>query len=112
MVHLLPLAAKDRGDLFQIAAPDILSNAAKQEINMIELKRFQLSLATNQSNAFDFERASLALLSMHQHRRVTVQSLPVPSEWRDPVPFRCDKLPDMSSPHEPSICDHWYIRGG
>jgi hypothetical protein len=92
MVHLLPLAANGRGDLFQIAAPDTLSNAAKQEIKMIELKRFQLPLATNQSNAFDFERASLALLSMHQHHRVTVRHLPVRSEWRDPVPFRCDTL--------------------
>ena len=59
---------------------------------MIELKRFQLPVATCQSNAFDFERASLALLSMHQHRRVTVQSLPVHSEWRDPLPLRCDTL--------------------
>lgn len=59
---------------------------------MIELKRFQLPVATCQSNAFDFERASLALLYIHQHRRVTVRSLPVHSEWRDPVPFRCDTL--------------------
>ena len=59
---------------------------------MIELKRFQLPLATNQSNAFDFERASLALLSMHQHHRVSVSCLPVRSEWRDSVPFRCDTL--------------------
>ena len=92
MVHLLPLAANGRGDLFQIAAPDTLSNAAKQEIKMIELKRFQLPVATCQSNAFDFERASLALLSMHQTHRVTVRSLPVHSEWRDPVPYRCDTL--------------------
>ena len=59
---------------------------------MIELKRFQLTLATSQSNAFDFERASVALLSMHQHHRVTVRSLPVRSEWRDPLPFRGDTL--------------------
>jgi hypothetical protein len=29
--HLLPLAANGRGDLFQIAAPDTSSKAAKQE---------------------------------------------------------------------------------
>jgi hypothetical protein len=78
--------------LFQIAAPDNTSKAAKQEIKMIELQRFQLPLATGRSNTFDFERASLALLAKHKHRRVGADSLKVTSEWRDPAIFRRDSI--------------------
>ncbi len=92
MVHLLPLVANGRGDLFRIAAPDTSSNAAKQEINMIKLKRFQLPVATCESTTFDFERASLALLARHQHRRVSVLSLPTSGEWRDPLIFRVNAV--------------------
>ena len=59
---------------------------------MIELQRFQLSLATGRSNTFDFERASLALLAKHKHRRVGADSLKVTSEWRDPAIFRRDSI--------------------
>lgn len=59
---------------------------------MVELKRFQLRLVKTHSNAFDFERASLALLSKHRSRRATVHSLQVRSEWRDPVSLRWDTL--------------------
>jgi hypothetical protein len=76
--------------LFQIAAPDTLSNAAKQEISMTELTRFQRRLIKFQSPAFNFERASVALLSSFKlHRRLA----PIPSmnsEWRDPPAFRID----------------------
>jgi hypothetical protein len=76
--------------LFQIAAPDMLSNAAKQEMVMSELTRFQIRQIRFQSPTFNFERASVALLSrLKQHRRfVTVP--PLGSEWRDPPGFRMD----------------------
>ena len=46
-----------------------MSNAAKQEIFMTELTRFQRRLIRFQSPAFNFERASVALLSsLKQHR--------------------------------------------
>ena len=35
---------------------------------MIQLRRFKLPVATRRPNAFDFERASLALLEQHQRR--------------------------------------------
>ncbi len=92
LVHQLRHAANGRGDLFQIAAPDITSKAAKQEIRMIEIKRFQLPLATGRSNAFDFERASVALLAKHKHKRGGTDSLKVTGEWCDPMIFRRDGI--------------------
>ena len=59
---------------------------------MIELQRFQLPLTTGRSNMFDFERASLALLAKHKHRRVGAYSLKVSSEWREPAIFRRDSI--------------------
>ncbi len=55
---------------------------------MIKLKRFQLPVAKCRTTAFDFERASLALLARHQHRRAIALSLPMTREWRDPVTHR------------------------
>jgi hypothetical protein len=55
---------------------------------MIELRRFQLQEPKCQSNAFDFERASVALLSMHQHRGDIVLNLQMRSECRDPATFQ------------------------
>jgi len=55
---------------------------------MTELKRFQRRLIKFQSPAFNFERASVALLSsFKQYRRLAI----IPStnsEWRDPTAFR------------------------
>jgi hypothetical protein len=48
----------------------LCQNAAKQEIKMIELRRFKLPVATPKLSAFDFERASLALLAQHKRRCV------------------------------------------
>ena len=59
---------------------------------MIELKRFKLPSAEGRSNAFDFERASVALLAKHKHKRGGTDSLKVPSEWCDPVIFRRDSI--------------------
>ena len=55
---------------------------------MIELKRYQLRAPTCPSNAFDFERASVALLSTYQHRGAIALSLPIPTDWRGPVSFQ------------------------
>ena len=66
LVRLLQTVAKGRGDLFQIAAPDTTSNAAKQEILMKELRKFSLLAATPRPQVFDFERASLVLLAGKQ----------------------------------------------
>lgn len=65
---------------------------------MTELTRFQRRLIPFQSPAFDFERASVALLSrLKQHRQVATPSFSVTfdvasvgSEWRDPPGFRMD----------------------
>jgi hypothetical protein len=46
-VARLPERRNSRGDLFQIAAPDGPSNAAKQEIKMTKLKKFQPLAATS-----------------------------------------------------------------
>jgi hypothetical protein len=73
------------GDLFQIAALDTPSNAAKQEIRMIELKKFQLRLVKSTFSAFNFEQASLALMTRYQRQSRTRAKLPIRSEWRDPV---------------------------
>ena len=59
---------------------------------MIELQRFQLPLATGRSNTFDFERASLALLAKHKHRRVSTDNLKVTREWCAPATFRRDSI--------------------
>jgi hypothetical protein len=97
--HLLLLAANVLGDLFQIAAPDTLSNTAKPEITMIELKRFQPPSAKCLSSAFDFERASLALLAARQHRGTPTASLSLASEWRDPATFRRHNLSQSGGQH-------------
>ena len=55
---------------------------------MIELRRFQLPLATRKSNAFDFERASLTLMAKHQHHGAVVVRAAKASVWLDPAPPR------------------------
>ena len=97
--HLLPQVVNGRGDLFQIAAPDNSSKAAKQEIRMIELRKFQLPASAGRSRAFDFERASLALLTRHQHRRTKADSLPVRRFSRDPGSFLCDTIGEQGANH-------------
>jgi len=55
---------------------------------MTELTRFQRRLIRFQSPGFNFERASVALISsFKQHRRLAI--IPsTDSEWRDPPAFR------------------------
>ena len=66
---------------------------------MTELTRFQRRLIKFQSPAFNFERASVALLSnLKQHRRLA----PIPSmnsEWRDPPAFRMDGAAGQGAHH-------------
>ncbi len=61
---------------------------------MTELTRFQRRLIRFQSPAFNFERASVALLSsLKQHRCLVTKASNVDSrggEWRDPLAFRFD----------------------
>ena len=55
---------------------------------MTELTRFARRLIKFQSPAFNFERASVALLaSFKQHRRLAIISS-MESEWRDPPAYR------------------------
>jgi hypothetical protein len=98
--HLPPAVANGWGDLFQIAAPDTLSKLAKQEIVMTELTQFQLRLIKRQSTAFDFERASLALLARHQrHHHSYAIHVPLRSEWRDPMVCRSTLIGSQGEPH-------------
>lgn len=55
---------------------------------MIELKQFRLGAVASQSNAFDFERASVALLARHKPHRTVAASVVLPLDWREPVSFR------------------------
>jgi len=57
---------------------------------VIQPKRFQLLLVMSQAAAFDFERASLALLARHQHRGATAVSLPAGGEWRNLATLRAN----------------------
>ena len=97
--HLLPQVVNGWGDLFQIAAPDTSSKAAKQEIRMIKLRKFQLPASTGKSSAFDFERASLALLTRHQHPWTKADSLPVPRSSRDSAAFLCKTIGEQGANH-------------
>ena len=45
---------------------------------MIELRRFKLPLARRQAIAYDFERASVALLARHKCRRTNEASVTLP----------------------------------
>lgn len=57
---------------------------------MTKLARFARRLIKFQSPAFNFERASVALLaSFKQHRRLAITPS-MESEWRDPPAFRID----------------------
>jgi hypothetical protein len=98
--HLPPVVANGWGDLHQIAAPDTLLKPAKQEIFMTELTQFQLRLIKSQSNAFNFERASVALLARHkcQHHSHEVH-VPLRSEWRDPTVCRPTLIGSQGEPH-------------
>ena len=55
---------------------------------MIELKQFRLGAVAPQSNAFDFERASVALLARYKPNRATAASGVLAREWRDLLNFR------------------------
>ena len=52
---------------------------------MIELKKFQLRLVKSASTVFNFEQASLALMTKCQRQSRTRAKLPIRSEWRDPA---------------------------
>ena len=57
---------------------------------MIELRQFKVSLARRQSIPFDFERASVALLSKHKYRGSNATGMASSREWRAPVVSRVD----------------------
>lgn len=89
------MSFNDRVDLFPLAAPDRLVKAAKPEIDMTELKRFQPRLVQLRAVPFDFERASVRLLTqLQQPRRRRVTQTDLSSEWRDPP-----HLTVWSTPH-------------
>lgn len=50
---------------------------------MTELQRFRPRLARRHFTPFNFERASIQLLSSLRNRRHSVTPLPLHSEWRD-----------------------------
>jgi hypothetical protein len=89
----------NRGDLFQIAAPDTLSNAAKQEISMTELTRFQRRLIKFQSPTFNFERASVALLSSFKKQHHLASSPAMDGESRNPLTFRMAEIASQGAYH-------------
>jgi hypothetical protein len=90
----------NRGDLFQIAAPDTLSNAAKQEISMIELVRFQRRLIQFQAPAFNFERASVALLSSFKKQHHLATGPAMDGESRNPLTFRMADIASQGACHD------------
>jgi len=70
---------------------------------MRELARFQRRLNHCQSVAFNFERASVALLCrlrQNHHQDVTVPVSPtLGSEWRDPARYRLVHRPHEGAQH-------------
>ncbi len=74
---------------------------------MTELTRFQRRLIRFQSPAFNFERASVALLSsLKQHRFLVTKAsnsdsvtVSPGSEWRDPPVFRIDAVARTGARH-------------
>jgi hypothetical protein len=66
---------------------------------MIELKRFQLPLATCRTNKFDFERASLALLAKHRNASVVADNLQLTTEWYDPTIFWHENIGSQGAHH-------------
>ncbi len=57
---------------------------------MTELTRFQRRLIKFQSPVFNFERASVALLSSFKQHRHLARAPLMSGEWRDPPAFRMD----------------------
>ena len=53
---------------------------------MIELRQFKLPLTTRRPNAFDFERASLALLAKHQSPGAVGPRRRTASALHEPMP--------------------------
>ena len=54
---------------------------------MIELKRFQHSLAIGRSKVFDFERASLDMLAKRKHQGAIAYGSPSPCKGLDLIPL-------------------------
>lgn len=58
---------------------------------MTELKVFRPRLASDQVSSFDFNRASIALISDGKRnfvKRTVLASVPLSSEWHDPASLR------------------------
>ncbi len=66
---------------------------------MTELTRFQRRLIKFQSAAFNFERASVALLSSFKEHRHLVPIPSMNSEWCDPPAFRMDGATRQGAHH-------------
>jgi hypothetical protein len=66
---------------------------------MIELRRFQHSLATGRSKAFDFERASLILLAKLQNHGAIAISYARPGDRFDPCPPRSKAIVQQGVNH-------------
>ena len=66
---------------------------------MTELTRFQRRLIKFQSPAFNFERASLALLTSFKRRPQIAFTVSMDSEWRDPPRFRIDSTARQGGHH-------------
>ena len=66
---------------------------------MIELRRFKLPLAKRQFIAYDFERASVALLAQHKCRKPNEASVTLAREWSDPAALRMDCMSGQGGTH-------------
>ena len=66
---------------------------------MTELTRFQLRLIQCQSPAFNFERASIALLASFKRRHHLALTVSMDSEWRDPAGWRIDATSRQGGHH-------------
>ena len=66
---------------------------------MTELTRFQRRLIKFQSPAFNFERASIALLATFKRRHHLATTVSLDSEWRDPPRFRIDTTARQGGHH-------------
>jgi hypothetical protein len=86
------LAARQKwkrlGGFVPDCCPRHLSNAAKQEIFMNQLGKFQLRLLTGPPTSIDFEDDSVALVARLQVKGHVAPDVPIRSEWRDPIALR------------------------
>jgi len=65
---------------------------------MIELRRFKLPMAKRQTIAYDFERASVALLARHKCRKPEESSVRLAREWSEPA-LRMDCMSGQGGTH-------------